>query len=68
MYILPSILLFGRAVGMPFPFILSHFGRVGSPMMANSSSCAALITFCDHSNLSSERWEQWDGESALGGG
>lgn len=37
-------------------------------MTANSSSCAAFIAPCDHSNLSSERWEKLDGESALGGG
>jgi len=69
MYILPSpILLFCRVVEMPFPFRFSHFGKVDSPMTANNSSCAAFIASCDHSNLSSERCERLDGESALGCG
>ena len=36
--------------------------------MANRSSCAVFITACDHSNLSSERWDKLDGERVLGNG
>jgi len=70
MYILPSSTTtpLCLAIRESFPLMFSHFGGIGSFAIAISSSCVVLITLDDHSNLSSGRWEIFNGKSDLGGG
>jgi hypothetical protein len=60
--------LFIPVVEMSFPILIPHFGGAGSFMTENSNFWVVFMVSCDHSNLSSERWEKLDGVSDLGGG